>query len=56
MTVTITTSATDGSLKILTGTKQEVLDECVDQKLHPVSLAYDSTTTTWVLLCSNLRR
>ena len=54
--VTITVSATDGTLKTLQGTQQEVIDECVDQKLHPISLAYDQGNTNWVLLCSNLKR
>ena len=56
MAVAITVSATDGSLKTLQGTQQEVLDECVNQRLHPISIAYDTTNTNWVLLCSNLKR
>lgn len=54
MAVSITTSATDGSVKILTGTKQEVLDQCVKDRLHPLSLVWN--TTNYDLLATNLKR
>lgn len=54
MAVTETVSTPDGTLKIFTGTKQEVLNACVAGGLHPISLVWN--TTNYDLLASNLKR
>ena len=49
-----TVSTPDGTVKILSGTKQEVVSACAAAKLHPVSLTHDGTD--YVLLATNLKR